>query len=319
MWRFLFALKVLVTAGLLAWLFSRLDLSSLRAQLAQGNLRLLLAGTAVLAVQPLLGALRWWIILKRLGLKLPGTGVVRWTYIGVFVNQVLPATVGGDGLRVWLACRAGGVLGTVVNSVLLDRVAMVLSLVFLMLVCGPWYGASMPQARFWGGLGLLVAGAAAGMAVLLWADRVPAALQRWRAVRWFMSLSVHTRAVFAHPASAGAVMLLSVVSVANLMLSVVFFALAFGAAASPVAMFLVLSPVIAASTLPISIGGWGTREVAMVALLGLLGVTAETAILSSIWLGLASVLTSLPGAFFHFSRDVGGPAAPAGAACKQAS
>ncbi len=319
MWRFLFVLKVLVTVGLLAWLFSRLDFASLQQQLVQSNLSLLLAGTAVLAVQPLLGALRWWIILKRLNLNLPGAGVVRWTYIGVFVNQVLPATVGGDGLRVWLACRAGGVLGPVVNSVLLDRVAMVLSLVLLMLVCGPWYGASIPQTQFWSGMGLLVAGALAGMAVLLWADRVPVALQRWRVMRWFMSLSGHTRAVFASPRSGSAVMLLSVLSVANLMVSVVFFALAFGATAGPVGMFLVLAPVIAASTLPLSIGGWGTREVAMVALLGLLGVSPETAILASIWLGVASTLTSLPGAFFHFSRDVDVPPATGGATAPEVS
>lgn len=319
MWRFLFALKVLVTVGLLAWIFSRLDFLALRQQLSQSDLPLLLMGTAVLAVQPLLGALRWRIILQRLQLHLPAISIVRWTYIGVFVNQLLLATVGGDALRIWLARRAGGGLGLVVNSVLLDRVAMVLSLVFMMLVCAPWYSGSLPQAQFRGSMGVLVAGAVAGMAVLLWADRIPQGLRRWRGLQWFMSLSAHTRAVFTHPASGGAVMFLSILSVANLMASVVFFALAFGATAGPVAMFLVLAPVIAASTLPVSIGGWGTREVAMVALLGLLGVTAETAILSSVWLGVASLLTSLPGAFFHFSRDVSGPAAPANAASEEIS
>jgi uncharacterized membrane protein YbhN (UPF0104 family) len=53
-----------------------------------------------------------------------------------------------------------------------------------------------------------------------------------------------------------------------------------------------------AHTLPISIGGWGVREAAAVALLGMTGVDATSALLVSIMFGVLLVLATLPGALF---------------------
>lgn len=303
MWRIVLAIKVLVTIGLLAWLVSKVDPSSLFQQLSRGDSLLLLCGTLVLALQPLLGALRWRLILRRLGVLLPTAGIVRWTYAGVFFNQVLPATVGGDGLRIWLASRAGGRLAPVVNSVVLDRVAMVLSLVALVVASAPWFGSLVPRHQLILLAALLVGGAAAGLLFVMVADAMPERFLRWRLARWVASLSRDTRALFLHASSGAGIVALSLASIVNIMVSICFFALAFGAKASGLQILVLLPPVIAASTLPISIGGWGTREVAMIAALGTIAIPAETAVLASVWLGLASIVTALPGAFFHFFRN----------------
>ena len=300
MWRIVLAVKVIVTIGLLAWLVSKVDPASLLQQLTRGDPILLLAGTAVLALSPLLGALRWRLILRRLGAALPTHGIVQWTYAGVFFNQVLPATVGGDGLRIWLASRAGAPLATVINSVVLDRVAMILSLVALVVASAPWFGALVPRPQLILLGGLLLGGTASGLVFVMAADAMPKSLLRWRVARWVASLSRDTRSLFLNLRSGPGIVVLSVASMFNIMLSICLFALAFGARASGAEILVLLPPVIAASTLPISIGGWGTREVAMIAALGTIGVPAETAVLASIWLGLASIVTSLPGAFFHF-------------------
>jgi hypothetical protein len=47
---------------------------------------------------------------------------------------------------------------------------------------------------------------------------------------------------------------------------------------------------------PISIGGWGLRELAVVSLLATHGVAAERALLFSVCFGLALAIGSLPGA-----------------------
>jgi uncharacterized membrane protein YbhN (UPF0104 family) len=302
MWRIVLAIKVLVTIGLLAWLVSRVDPSSLLQQLSRGNPLLLLCGTAVLALQPLLGALRWALILRRLGVSMPGASIVRWTYAGVFVNQVLPATVGGDGLRIWLATRAGGALAPVVNSVVLDRVAMVLSLVALVVASAPWYGGLVPRHQLILLAVLLAGGAVGGLVFVMVADAMPQKLMEWRLARWVASLSRDTRALLLNLRSGPAIVGLSLLSIVNIMASLCIFAVAFGAQAGPLQILVLLPPVIAASTLPISIGGWGTREVAMIAALGTIAIPAETAVLASVWLGLASIVTALPGAFFHFFR-----------------
>jgi hypothetical protein len=66
----------------------------------------------------------------------------------------------------------------------------------------------------------------------------------------------------------------------------------------PLTFFVVfaIGPVLLlAHILPISIGGWGVREAAAVALLGMTGVDATSALLVSIMFGVRLVLATLPG------------------------
>ena len=55
--------------------------------------------------------------------------------------------------------------------------------------------------------------------------------------------------------------------------------------------------IVAVSLIPVSIGGWGTREVAVVALLTTDGLSMEKALFFSVCFGLVLVSASLPGAF----------------------
>jgi len=49
------------------------------------------------------------------------------------------------------------------------------------------------------------------------------------------------------------------------------------------------------SMIPISFGGWGVREGAMVVFFGLVGVPAADALAMSILFGLAALVAGLPG------------------------
>jgi hypothetical protein len=53
---------------------------------------------------------------------------------------------------------------------------------------------------------------------------------------------------------------------------------------------------IGVALVPISIGGWGLRELAVISLLGNHGVPPEKALLFSVCFGLALAVGSLPGA-----------------------
>jgi uncharacterized membrane protein YbhN (UPF0104 family) len=57
-------------------------------------------------------------------------------------------------------------------------------------------------------------------------------------------------------------------------------------------------PVILVATLPISIAGWGAREVAMVTVFGLIGVPSAQATALSVLFGVATLATALPGGLF---------------------
>ena len=55
---------------------------------------------------------------------------------------------------------------------------------------------------------------------------------------------------------------------------------------------------IVAAALPVSLGGWGVREGAMVAGFALLGFDADAALLVSLLIGLSIAVLSLPGGLF---------------------
>jgi hypothetical protein len=59
--------------------------------------------------------------------------------------------------------------------------------------------------------------------------------------------------------------------------------------------FIVAPTVLLVSMLPISIGGWGVREGAMVVALHGFGISAEDALLPSVLFGLCAVAATLPG------------------------
>jgi uncharacterized membrane protein YbhN (UPF0104 family) len=65
--------------------------------------------------------------------------------------------------------------------------------------------------------------------------------------------------------------------------------------------FIVVPTVLLISMLPISIGGWGVREGAMVLALRGFGIPTEEALLPSILFGLCAVTATLPGAIFWIS------------------
>jgi glycosyltransferase 2 family protein len=59
--------------------------------------------------------------------------------------------------------------------------------------------------------------------------------------------------------------------------------------------FILIPPVILLTAVPISISGWGVREGAMVACLGLAGVPSEKALSISLLLGAISVIIGVAG------------------------
>ena len=81
-------------------------------------------------------------------------------------------------------------------------------------------------------------------------------------------------------------------------------ATAVGAPLSLVAIGAVVPLVLLAMVLPISIGGWGVREGAAVALLPIAGLTSAQALATSIAFGIVAIIAAVPGfAAVWFSRS----------------
>jgi len=266
----------------------------------------LAAAVALVLVQNLINAARWQIIVRQIGGgRLPLGQVLRIYYAALFVNLFMPGTVGGDALRIWKAYDAGLPLATATNSVLLERSLSILGLIVMI-------GAGLPALRplvgdsAAGAFALVVGAGVFGIVALTALDRLPWTRLSPAVAHRLGAFAADLRLLLLRPWPC--ISALGLAIAAHVMTVAAIYALARGVGASLGALdaLVVLPPVLLAVALPISVAGWGLREGAMVAAFASLGIAAETAVLTSLLVGLLNMALSLPGAAFVTVREKSG-------------
>jgi uncharacterized membrane protein YbhN (UPF0104 family) len=231
-------------------------------------------------------------------------------YIGVFFSQVLPSSVGGDAVRMYKAYRAGLGLKNAVDGVLLERAVTVVALVVLVVATQPWFIPRIGEAR-WSSqmlppLALLALGAAGGLAFLMLLDRLPQRLRRWRVVRGLGHLALDTRRVFLSGRHLPRVLAWGLVTHVNISFAVFLLAAGLALDVTWLDCLVLVPPVLLVTTLPISIAGWGVREVATVVAFGLIGVAEDGALVLGFMMGVIGIVVGVPGGIlWALSRDKG--------------
>lgn len=289
------ALKLGLSALAIGIVFYTVDLSAAWQRVTRQDPWLLALAALVMMVQIGIGGLRWHVILVRLGATPPITESLRLYYISVFFNTYLWGAVGGDVVRAWLSYRARLSATMAVNSVVLDRVALLAGVGVLVLVTLPLF---VSRAGF-SLVSFVPAGIAfSGLCAILAAaqlDRLPKAWQNSRPLRLLQALGSATRSIFLRPSSALPAVGLGVAAQIALALSTYATSQSLGLHITLLDLLVLMPPVALITALPISIGGWGVRETAMIGLLGIVGVAPADALLLSVQIGLISILVSLPG------------------------
>lgn len=287
--------KILVSGALIWWLFRDKDLHGELERVLTADAGPLAMAVALMLVQVVVVSLRWKLVLTGIGAALPFGQVIRFFYISAFFNQALPASVGGDAVRVYKAHKAGLGLGPAFNSAMLDRVSALVAVVVMMVATMPLLFDRIgdPAARF--AIAAMVALALGGVLTMMVLDKLPGALHRWRIVRVLMALAADSRQIFLTAAHTPRVMAVAVAGHVILALSVWNLARALDIELSALNCILLFPPVILISSLPVSIAGWGVREGAMVAVFGFVGVPEGAALVLSILFGLMTIAVNLPG------------------------
>jgi hypothetical protein len=289
------AAKIAVSAGLLVWLLSRIKLSEASVQIGFDWSAVFLVWMLQSAL-PFVQAQRWRLIAATLGARLPFASAIANVYIGQFFNQVLPSSIGGDAVRVWRLARLMPV-PVALSSVALDRVMALLSVPIMLMIGSGMLARIMPAGPLRWSLFAMMAAAACGLIAFLWADRIPLPrlLVRSTLVSIGRETSTAARRLFAAPGCLMRTVLLSITIHVGVGTSLWILARGLGVEA-PLSAFLLLAPLVTmVTTIPISIGGWGVREGAMVTALSLLDVEPSIALAISIQFGLIMMVVGLPG------------------------
>ena len=303
------ALKILVSGTLIWYLLKDIDVDAALIRLQGADLPLLFCAIALFLLQVLLGGWRWRIVSKAIHAPIDFINALRMFYIGMFFNQALPGGTGGDAVRVYLAYKDGLELRGAINGVMLERLVTVIGLVLLLDMAQPFLQARIdPSAAEWvlSSAALLTLGVVGGLAFIMVVDRFFKNLNHWRIVRGLSNLSTDTRQVFLKLGNVFPITALGLLTHINLSLCVFVLAESIGLGVSVMDCLMLVPPVLLITVIPISIGGWGIRETAMVTAFGLIGVPSEGALVLSILVGLVGLGISLPGGLvWLMSRERG--------------
>jgi uncharacterized membrane protein YbhN (UPF0104 family) len=298
---FWLAVKLAVSVAILSIVLSRADFSRISTAVQTMNVGLYVASLAAAAAATLLAAFRWSLLTRRLTARLNAKETTAIYLASLFVGQVLPSTLGVDAVRAWLAARRHKPFSEIVGAIMVDRACGMLGLGILIVLGAPRL-LSMGDAQIGQiatlAAAVLIAGAAVGVgAVFL--------LLRMRLTGRLAHVQNVARTVLRALASPEGVAALVLSVLVHGLLAVAIALIANGLGA-PLSLLDALTTVPAAmliASIPITINGWGLREGALIACLGLVSVHSSEAFAVSVLFGIGQFLVALPGAgFWIFAR-----------------
>jgi hypothetical protein len=279
-------IKAAISISLLGYLFSNINFPWYSLSIADNWYCWIAVVIVLWAIKISIHWFRWWRILGSLGCSPPRRLSLAWLTESMFFSQFFVTSAGGDISRV-IRCRSYGIrTERAVMSVFLDRTFGLFSILLLCLLAIPQISLSFTYGRVL--IILLLSGIIA----------IPVAIYVLHRMRL-------ANAVFKHPAlrwsgqflfdfgffmqqSKLVVLLLSTSITVHVLGCMTFWVVSrFLNIEMTLYQTLVGFPlVMLASFVPISIGGWGTREGAAIIVFSTFGISQQDALICSIGFGL---------------------------------
>lgn len=285
------ALRILITALIFWLIFRAIDGSQVLALMAALEWPWVALALVAQLASVSMAAWRWQWVMQAQKFGLSAGFYQRSYFKGMFFNQGLPTSIGGDALRVLDVARCGFRKRDSFVGVLSDRLIGLWALMLLNAVALLFSLKGLPEGLLtivWA----LVSMGSLGFIALFF-------IYRWSfldshvVLRQIVKLSKAVSVSFSHQALRVFIGSLLV----HLFAMVAFFALgnAVGMDASLLTYLAIVPPAILLTVVPISLAGWGVREGALVGLFTLIGHDKVAVLAMSILYGVSLVVVSLPG------------------------
>ncbi len=294
-----YSIKLAVACLLLTLIIRGVDFSSTATALKTASPVLLLAAVLFQITCNSVAACRWRLIMERLGFNAPQGFYLQSFFKGVFFNQGLPSSIGGDGMRI-LDCAKLGSAEDAFFGVFIDRVIGLAGLLLLNIgTLAVNHRLLPPEVEY--PLLLILTALTAGLLLLFFLRKFPF-FAAGRYLGFLGRLSERYFQVYSSPVLISQQLGLSLI-VHLLSMSTFFMAGQAVGLDYPFHVYLALvPPVILLTILPISLAGWGVREGAMVHFFLLIHANKEKVLAFSLLCGLTSLASALPGLFFYLTQ-----------------
>ncbi len=304
-----FWLKLIVSIGLLTFLFAKTDLAALGTLVGSLNIPTFLGSILLYLLTQLLSTVRWRCLLRAESIHIPFWRLILLYYEGMFFNLMLPTAIGGDLVRGYQVSRLTERREASMASILIERLSGYVALTIIACIAIiPAYTHINDPLIVW-----LTVGSAAGMVALiasLLSDQLQALFFRmllgvglgrfhdavhrvYEAVQQYWT---HRRALL---------LALALSFILQSLVITIFYLISRALNLSvPILYFFLFVPLISViSMLPISVAGLGLREGSAVYLFTKVGLDSASALsLSLLWFVVTALCSGLGGIVFLFGR-----------------
>jgi uncharacterized protein (TIRG00374 family) len=309
--------KIILTATILFFIFRKNDWAKFGAEFQNAHLLWIILAFVSMGTGLALGAFRWNLLLRVQEVFISYSKSAAYTIIGIFFSQFLPASTGGDVIKIFYILKdAPERKARAALSIVIDRIMGLLAILLLTLLLASFEYQRITeniQTRiFMIILAAIVVGLFSGL-IVLWFVR-PSQLPSFCHRIWvklpkkdiLVSLYEGFQAHHRHTRIAFGAVLTAIVAVIPVLSTGYCIARSLNLDVSYPQMTIIFSLVLCSMSLPISFGGHGLREGAFKLLFSIFLVTRqgvlvgdETALAcSTIFLGI-SVIWSLVGGLVY--------------------
>jgi uncharacterized protein len=297
-------LSWILAAGALAGCLFLFDLGDMVAKVRDLGARDVALLLVLLTCDRVLMALKWRLLLEVGGAHLAPLSVIRIYYQGWLVGAFLPTHLGGDLLRAHLVAQRTGIVHPVLASVVMEKVIGLISAVNWAIGGGVLLGCWLEPGRapLWSGLGVLAALAFNGLFVVSlhevvhdFALRTLARYHQSRLMgvlhRFYGAYADFSR----HPKTLLVNLLLTMLEHGLQLLILYTILVSLSIDVGAVVFFAAAAVQTLIVRVPVTPDGWGTGELAAIAVFGLIGISAAAAFATSVIYRFLGVVAALPG------------------------
>ena len=286
-----FLLRAIVTIVILWLIIRSIDMAQVWNVLKQTRPEFLIVALLMQFASTTVSAYRWQLIMQNLNFGQSFSFYWHSYFKGMFFNQGLPTSIGGDAIKVLDIANLGYRKRDALYGVMADRIIGLGALLSLTLMAYLISPAFLPEKVHRPIFMLIALGALGFMGIFF--------LKYFKLLQQYpklMILSVIAERL--HQAlSSHRFQLVAASLLIPLFALLGFFATGWGLGLRYPLMtyFAIVPPAIVLTIIPVSIAGWGVREGALVGLFSLIGANKTAVLMMSLLYGLTLIVVSLPG------------------------
>jgi len=293
--KIILSIKLILSLSLLLLIFNSIDFTETISLLKDINLSLYFLAMLILGIQIIFANFRWQLVLKNLNFRHPFFTLLEYLWIGLFFNQALPSSIGGDAVRGYYLNKSIGSLKSATIGVLLDRMFGLIGLLILVLIVTIVFYTKLDSLTSQWLIISIVIGLFSLVGLFLSLDLAPNKYLKWKPTHIFFELASKARMLLFSKKPGLNLIFISITIHLFSILAVLILAEGLKLNVGWLGILLIVPIVILFTLIPISIAGWGVRESVMIIGLGYLNVPPEEALALSILYGVLMIMIAMPG------------------------